>query len=78
MTSMEIRKPDPAELAIIMKLSPQSMFEGTRGRAELSEDKIKQLIEPTTYRTDFGKRGLLSHCCRKQQADGMDSSRFKP
>lgn len=46
MTSMEIRKPDPAELAIIMKLSPQSMFEGTQGRAELSEDKIKQLIEP--------------------------------
>lgn len=29
-----------------LELSPQALFEGTRGKAQLSEDKIKPLIDP--------------------------------
>jgi ribosomal protein S18 acetylase RimI-like enzyme len=47
---MEIRKPNITELEEIMKLSPQSVFEGTMGRFQPSDDKAKQLVEPLLER----------------------------
>ncbi|MBL0387770.1 GNAT family N-acetyltransferase [Tumebacillus sp. ITR2] len=43
---MEIRKPNRTELEEIMKLSPQSLFEGTMGRFQPSDEKAMQLVEP--------------------------------
>lgn len=43
---MEIRKPNDMELENIVKLSPQSLFEGTLGRARPTDEKVKQLIDP--------------------------------
>ena len=43
---MDIRKPNEVEIEIILTLSPQAIFEGTLGEAELTFVKAKQLVEP--------------------------------
>lgn len=43
---MEIRKPNDSEFKSILALSPQALFDGTLGEANVSDEKVKQLIEP--------------------------------
>lgn len=43
---MEIRTPTPAELELILTLSPQALYEGTLGEVMPTSEKIKGLIEP--------------------------------
>ncbi|CEG27188.1 GNAT family N-acetyltransferase [Bacillus sp. B-jedd] len=43
---MEIRKPTNSEFKKILSLSPQALFEGTLSEAKVSDEKVKQLIEP--------------------------------
>ena len=43
---MEIRKPSGMELEEIMRLSPQSLYEGTMGKTKATNEKINQLVEP--------------------------------
>ncbi|GED52306.1 MULTISPECIES: GNAT family N-acetyltransferase [Brevibacillus] len=43
---MDIRKPTGNELAAILELSVQALFDGTIGRARPTEEKVRQLVEP--------------------------------
>jgi ribosomal protein S18 acetylase RimI-like enzyme len=45
-STMEIRKPSQHELEEVLRLSPQSMFDGTLGRVTPTEEKIRQMVEP--------------------------------
>jgi len=43
---MEIRKPNDSEYKKILSLTPRALLDGTLGEAKLSDEKVKQLIEP--------------------------------
>ncbi|USG67328.1 GNAT family N-acetyltransferase [Brevibacillus ruminantium] len=43
---MEIKKPSEAQFEEILQRSPQALYEGTRGNARPSDEKVKQLIYP--------------------------------
>jgi ribosomal protein S18 acetylase RimI-like enzyme len=50
---MEIRKPNESEYKKVLSLSPQALFEGTLGEAKLSDEKVKQLIEPLMQKGSY-------------------------
>jgi ribosomal protein S18 acetylase RimI-like enzyme len=50
---MEIRKPNDSEYKRVLSLSQQSLFEGTLGEAKLSDEKVKQLIEPLMQKGSY-------------------------
>ncbi|MDQ1143985.1 ribosomal protein S18 acetylase RimI-like enzyme [Bacillus sp. SORGH_AS 510] len=50
---MEIRKPNDAEYKTILSLSPQALFDGTLGEAKLSDEKVKQIIEPLLQKGSY-------------------------
>jgi len=50
---MEIRKPNDSEYKMILSLSPQALFDGTLGELKLTDEKIKQLIEPLLQKGSY-------------------------